>query len=319
MFFWHHIHTTIGVFLFNFLRTTRCNTAQDSDASLLENACQTSCSSGLGRALWQMKIDDVNDRQKIALTHVRRVGLAMGEHMVATVKAWLLRKVGLKWLTASMDFNEAGVAYEAGDYKKAFLLLEKSARLGHARAQYNLGVMYDNGLGVNTNPKKAFDWYRKAAEQGNEDAQFNLGVAYTLGVVVTQNYDKALDWYHKAAEQGQSDAQNNLGVMYDNGVGVKQDYQKAEGWYCFAIHHDNAHAQYNMGKKYARGIGVPRNVAMAYALLSMSFDNGMDAEDDMATLERSMSPRDFAQAKKLMVQIEETGIVSNMVQHKKNP
>lgn len=237
--------------------------------------------------------------------------------MVVTVKAWLLRKVGLKWLTASMDFNEAGIAYEEGDYKKAFLLLEKSAKLGHARAQYNLAVMYDNGLGVATNPKKAFDWYRKAAEQGNDDAQFNMGVAYTLGIVVNKNYDKALDWYYKAAEQGQSDAQNNLGVMYDNGVGVKQDYQKAESWYCFAIHQDNEHAQYNLGKKYARGLGVPKNVAMAYALLSLSYNNGVDAEDDIVKLERNMSPKEFAQAKKLIAQIEETGIVSDIIHHKK--
>lgn len=245
--------------------------------------------------------------------------MSIGDFLVVTVKTWLLRKVGLKWLTASMDFNEAGVAYEAGDYRKAFLLLEKSARLGHARAQYNLGVMYDNGLGVAANPKKAFDWYRKAADQGNDDAQFNMGVAYTLGIVVGKNYGKALEWYHKAAEQGQSDAQNNLGVMYDNGVGVAQDYEKAESWYCFAIHHDNAHAQFNLGKKYARGIGVPKNLPMAYALLSLAYDNGMDAEGDMTALEQHMSSKDFTQAKKLIAQIEETGIVSHILQHKKKP
>ena len=243
--------------------------------------------------------------------------MSIGDFMVVTVKAWLLRKVGLKWLSASMDFNEAGVAYEEGDYKKAVSLLEKSAKLGHARAQYNLGVMYDNGLGVTSNPRKAFDWFRKAAEQGNDDAQFNLGVAYTLGVVVNKNYAKALEWYHKAAEQGQSDAQNNLGVMYDNGVGVKQDYAKSESWYCFAIHHDNAHAQYNLGKKYARGIGVPKNLPLAYALLNLADNNGVDAEDDIVKLEGSLSPKDFAQAKKLITQIEETGMVSNIVQHKK--
>jgi TPR repeat protein len=231
--------------------------------------------------------------------------------MVVTIKSWLLRKVGLKWLSASINFNEAGVAYEDGDYKKAFQLLERSAKAGHARAQYNLGVMYDNGLGVISNPKKAIEWFRKAASQGNDDAQFSLGVAYTLGTIVSKNYDKALAWYHKAAEQGQSDAQNNLAVMYDNGVGVTQDYVKAERWYCFAISHDNPHAQYNLGKKYARGIGVVKNIPLAYALLSLSYSNGMDAEDDIVRLERHMSPKEFAEAKKLITHIDETGEVNS--------
>ena len=33
--------------------------------------------------------------------------------------------------------------------------------------QYNLAIMYDNGLGVGKAPEKAFRWYRKAAEQGD--------------------------------------------------------------------------------------------------------------------------------------------------------
>jgi TPR repeat protein len=237
--------------------------------------------------------------------------MAMTAIVAKTFRVWILRKVRIKWLSATMDFNAAGVAYENSEFKKALRLLENAAKLGHARAQFNLAVMYENGIGVLANPQKAFEWYGRAAAQGNVDAQFNLGVAYTLGEVVTKNYDKALDWYHKAAAQGQSDAQNNLGVMYDNGVGVAQNAKLAERWFCFAINHDNAHAQYNLGKKYARGFGVTKNVPMAYALMSLSLHNGMDVDDEISQLETIMTANDFAQAKQLMAHIETCGLISS--------
>ncbi len=108
------------------------------------------------------------------------------------------------------------------------------AEQGNAKAQYNLGVMYDNGQGVPQDYAKAVEWYRKAAEQGYADAQYNLGHMYDKGEGVTQDYAKAMGWYRKAAEQGDADAQHNLGVMYGNGQGVPQDYAQAHMWYNLA-------------------------------------------------------------------------------------
>ena len=38
------------------------------------------------------------------------------------------------------------------------------AEQGHAKAQYNLGLMYDKGKGVVQDHKEAAKWYTKAAE-----------------------------------------------------------------------------------------------------------------------------------------------------------
>ena len=54
-------------------------------------------------------------------------------------------------------------------------------------------------------------WYRKAAEQGDASAQYNLGVMYENGHGVEQDDEQAVFWYRKAAEQGYADAQYNLG------------------------------------------------------------------------------------------------------------
>ena len=45
-------------------------------------------------------------------------------------------------------------------------LWRSAAEQGHAGAQCNLGVMYENGQGVKQDHAEAVRWYRKAAEQG---------------------------------------------------------------------------------------------------------------------------------------------------------
>ncbi len=49
-----------------------------------------------------------------------------------------------------------------GDIAELFVAAER----GDIDAQYNLGLMYENGNGVAKDEAKAIKWYRKAAEQG---------------------------------------------------------------------------------------------------------------------------------------------------------
>ncbi len=128
-------------------------------------------------------------------------------------------------------WDEVGAANQRGDYATVVRELRPLAEQGDAKAQYNLGLMYDNGQGVSQDYAKALQWYRKAADQGYADAQFNLGFMYDNGQGVPQDYVKALQWWRKAAEQGYAKAQSKLGFMYDNGQGVSQDYVQAHMWY----------------------------------------------------------------------------------------
>ena len=77
-------------------------------------------------------------------------------------------------------------------------------------------------------------WLRKAAEQDSHGAQFNLGEMYENGLGVPQNYVKAAKWYSKGAELGHAKAQFNLGAMYDKGQGVSQNLIYAHMWYNLA-------------------------------------------------------------------------------------
>ena len=122
-------------------------------------------------------------------------------------------------------------------------LWEGAAEQGFKEAQYNLGVIYDHGQGVDVNYKKAIEWYEKVAEQGYADAQYNLGVMYYHGHGVDVNYKKAIEWYEKAAKQGDADAQNNLGLMYEFGQGVGQSDSMAMRWYAKAAAQNDMNAQ----------------------------------------------------------------------------
>jgi len=66
--------------------------------------------------------------------------------------------------------------------KHSFDFWAPRAQNGDAVAQYNLGVIYDNGLStVAQNNEAAEHWYLLSAEQGNSDAHFALGDMYAEG------------------------------------------------------------------------------------------------------------------------------------------
>ncbi len=135
---------------------------------------------------------------------------------------------------SSADYQKGLTAARSGDYATALREWEPLAKQGNATAQYNLGLMYDNGWGVPKNDKIAVKWYRLAAEQGNASAQYNLGLMYDNGKGVPKNDKIAVKWYKLAAEQGNAGAQSNLGAMYANGTGVLQDYVRAHMWFNIA-------------------------------------------------------------------------------------
>jgi len=89
-------------------------------------------------------------------------------------------------------------------------MYRKAAVNGDAKAQYNLGLCYYNGNGVNKDMEKAVEWYLKAAEQGHAEAQYALGQCYYYSSGVNKDISKAVGWYRKAAEQGHAEAQMKL-------------------------------------------------------------------------------------------------------------
>src|SRR5262245_52717778 len=124
---------------------------------------------------------------------------------------------GILTLPAWAGIDEAQAAYDRGDYARAAQEWVPLAQAGHAQAQYTLGWMYDQGLGVPQDYVQAMTWYRRAADQGVARAQANLALMYDQGLGVPQDYVQAMTWYRRAADQGLANPQNNLGAIYEHG------------------------------------------------------------------------------------------------------
>jgi len=155
-----------------------------------------------------------------------------------------------------------------------FEAIKHSAEQGNVSDQYNLGVMYANGLGVARNEAEAVKWYRKAAERGDADAQNNLGAMYAEGRGVAQSYAEAVKWYGKSAQQGNAIGQNNLGIQFSRGQGVAQNETEAAKWFYKAAEKGKASAQYNLGMAYAKGQGVAKNDTEAIKWYRKAADQG---------------------------------------------
>ena len=73
-------------------------------------------------------------------------------------------------------FLEGGLAYEAENFDKAEVLLRKAAVLGHYKAEFILGTMYEDGKSVSQSNALADEWYQKSADQGYVKAQARLRI-----------------------------------------------------------------------------------------------------------------------------------------------
>jgi FOG: TPR repeat, SEL1 subfamily len=91
----------------------------------------------------------------------------------------------------AQGLEDGHAAYQSGDYKKALEILRPLAEQGNSQAQLILGVMYDNGQGVDKDPAESIKWYLKAAEQGIPAIQHDVGVKYFQGTGVEQDYQEA--------------------------------------------------------------------------------------------------------------------------------
>ena len=97
---------------------------------------------------------------------------------------------------------DGGNAVKIGNSEIAMQLWRPLADNGLAVAQFNLGLMYDNGQGIPRDDAAAVSWYRKAADQGHVKAQSNLGFMYKTGDGVSPDNAKALSYLRKSCSLG---------------------------------------------------------------------------------------------------------------------
>ncbi len=152
-----------------------------------------------------------------------------------------------------------------------------AAEKNDPNAQFNLGLSYEAGLGVEKDIKRAIYWYEKSAAQGHIIACHNLGVIFQFGSDDERafiNYEKAIEYYTKAAETDFPPSQCNLGFMYLVGLGVEMDAAKAVSLFIPAAEQNIPQALFHLGWCLDNGLGIEENLERAFECYQLSAKDG---------------------------------------------
>jgi len=117
---------------------------------------------------------------------------------------------------AGAGYDEGAAAFIRGDYQAAWQEWLALGERGHQSAQYNLGVLYSIGLGVDQNDVEASKWFRRAADRGLPAAQMRLGTAYLEGKGVPEDPKEAYFWFTLAATHF------SLGEQHEQAVAARE-------------------------------------------------------------------------------------------------
>ena len=134
--------------------------------------------------------------------------------------------------SATADKDAALRAYQQRDFATAFEEWQALADGGNAEAEFKVGVMYERGEGIPSQPKQAVNWYRKAAEQAYAHAQNALGMLYAKGQGVLQDYVQAHMWLNLASAAGEIDASKERDKLADKmtPVQIAEAQRLAKEW-----------------------------------------------------------------------------------------
>ena len=98
------------------------------------------------------------------------------------------------------------------------------------------------------NAKDDFVYDLSLATQGISVSQFNTGVNYSIGRGIQKDIEKAVYWYQRANEQGHSKAPFNIAIFYADGVNIEPDSKLALEYFLIAEARGNLYAKRFLNK-----------------------------------------------------------------------
>lgn len=157
---------------------------------------------------------------------------------------------------------------------EAARLYRTAAEGGVVTAMYNLGRMFDRGIGVARNTTEAAQWYTRAAQADHAAAQAALGTYYEYGEGLALNLAEALRLYRLAADKGEPHGLTSLGYLFAQGKGVARDLTEARRLYRLAADKGQTRAMYNLALMELRAEGGPLDSIDAVRWLNAAVDRG---------------------------------------------
>lgn len=177
--------------------------------------------------------------------------------------------VYVKWTDEYKQAREYlfGTEETPQDFEKALELFLSEAENGNVLAMYDLGRMYADGLGVESDNDKANKYYAKAlsgfeqveAQKAWKYTEYRIGKMFAQGLGTEQDYETAAQWFELSAEKKYKYAQYSLGRLYYRGQGVEQDFQTAFSLYLKSAKQGFPYADYEVAKMYWDGVGTEKD------------------------------------------------------------
>lgn len=200
--------------------------------------------------------------------------------------------------------------FKMGRYEDARRIWEALAERGSAEALFNLGILYEDGLGVGADAGRATQLYEQAANAGSRAAAYRLGILYESGGRVPADPEKATRWLGRAAAQGDADAAARLARLQsaDEPESARARAERldaagrpgeAAGIYRQLAAAGDMRAASKLAWMHESGRGVARDLSEAARLFRLAAEaNEADAQYALSVMLRTGAgqPRDEAQA-----------------------
>ena len=120
--------------------------------------------------------------------------------------------------SANADLDQAIAYAEAGDVRKGQIELyniSQRAMEGQPKSMCEFGTMYKKeGYWIVQSDEDASDWWLKSAEMGYAPCQFNIGAAYLIGSGIEKDLSKAKYWLQKAIDSTNDKYSDSAKVLY---------------------------------------------------------------------------------------------------------
>lgn len=205
-----------------------------------------------------------------------------------------------------MDLWTKGWQKQA-NYTSTFNQMYARAILGDPQSQFEIGQMFQYGIGAAQNDQAAIVFYQNAAEQQHLGAEYNLGIMTLQRAKDANDYQTALNWLTDSAFKGNKRAQYVLARVLEQGKEgedgkpfVKANHEQALSMLYLSASNGFGPAQFELADYLAHDSNQNLSVAMqahkinlirqlyagaahngvVQALLPLAYYNAMDTDKE---------------------------------------
>jgi len=174
--------------------------------------------------------------------------------------------------------------------------LEGAASAGQPMALWQLGIMYENGVGVEKDPARAFQYFSQIANENADTPPSSLDAD-----IVAQSFVKIGDYYmhgvpdagipedatrghtllmHAATYFGDADAQYRVGMLYLSPPEMGGNPLQAARWLSLAARKGHVPAQARLGDLLVKGQGIVAQPVEGLMWLNLAYRNALGTPDE---------------------------------------